>query len=145
MSATIKSLVESGIPVMGHIGTQPQSVNKYGGYIVSGRQPAEKEKLIKDALAVEAAGAFAIVLEKTDKKAAAMAAKAVKIPVIGIGAGPECDGQVLVTYDMLGFFNDFNPRFVRKYESMSDRAVKAMKHFRNDVKSGKFPGKRYSY
>lgn len=145
ISAQIKAIVEIGIPVMGHIGTQPQSVNKYGGYVVSGTTEAEKKELIKNALAIEKAGVFAIVLEKVKTETAAAITEAVKVPVIGIGAGPHCDGQVLVTYDLLGFFEDFNPKFVKKYENMSKKTDVALKKFIKEVKTGKYPGKKNYY
>jgi 3-methyl-2-oxobutanoate hydroxymethyltransferase len=141
----IKSITEIGIPVMGHIGTQPQSVNKYGGYVVSGTTEDEKKELIKNALAVEKAGVFAIVLEKVKAETAAAITKAVKVPTIGIGAGPHCDGQVLVTYDLLGFFEDFNPKFVKKYDNLAKRTITALKKFMKEVKTRKYPGKKNYY
>lgn len=144
-AAQIKAIVDIGIPVVGHIGTQPQSVNKYGGYVVSGATDEEKKELIENALAIEKAGVFAIVLEKVKAETAAAITKAVKVPTIGIGAGPHCDGQVLVTYDLLGFFEDFNPKFVKKYENMSKKTDVAIKKFIKEVKSGKYPGKKNYY
>lgn len=141
----IKAITDIGIPVMGHIGTQPQSVNKYGGYVVSGVTDEEKEKLIKDALAIEKAGVFAIVLEKVKSGTAAAVTKAVKVPVIGIGSGPHCDGQVLVTYDLLGFFPDFNPKFVKKYDNLALKAETAIRKFIKEVKAKKYPGRKNYY
>jgi 3-methyl-2-oxobutanoate hydroxymethyltransferase len=144
-TAQIKAIVDIGIPVMGHIGTQPQSVNKYGGYVVSGSTDEETKELIKNALAIEKAGVFAIVLEKVKAEAAAAITKAVKVPTISIGSGPFCDGQVLVTYDLLGFFEDFNPKFVKKYENLAVKTDKALKKFIKEVKTGKYPGKKNYY
>lgn len=144
-AATIKAMIEIGVPVMGHIGTQPQSVNKYGGYIVSGVSGADKTLLVKDAQALEKAGVFCIVLEKVKAETAAEITKAVSVPTISIGAGPDCDGQVLVTYDLLGFFEDFKPKFVKHYAKLAGATVKALKKFSSDVKTGKYPGKKYYY
>jgi 3-methyl-2-oxobutanoate hydroxymethyltransferase len=144
-AAQIKSIVETGIPVIGHIGTQPQSVNKYGGYVVRGATEDEKKELIKNALAIEKAGVFAMVLEKVKAETAAAITKAVKVPTISIGSGPFCDGQVLVTYDLLGFFEDFNPKFVKKYEKLAQRTDLALKRFIKEVKTGKYPGKKNYY
>ncbi|HDQ25692.1 MAG TPA: 3-methyl-2-oxobutanoate hydroxymethyltransferase [bacterium] len=141
----VKALVDAGIPVMGHIGMQPQSVKKYGGYPVFGRTPAEEKELVEAAKRLEAAGVFSLVIEKTAARAAGAVTKAVKIPVIGIGAGPECDGQVLVTHDMLGFFEDFKPKFVKRYERLAVRAVKAVKRFSEDVRGKKYPRRKYYF
>ena len=141
----IKAVTDIGIPVMGHIGTQPQSVNKYGGYVVSGATPEEKDELIENALSIEKAGVFAIVLEKVKAETAAAITKAVKIPTIGIGAGPHCDGQVLVTYDLLGYFEDFNPKFVKKYENLAVKTEKALKKFIKEVKTKEYPGRKNYY
>ncbi len=141
----VKALVAIGVPVMGHIGLQPQSVNKYGGYPVQGRTEEDKQRLIQEAMQLEKAGVFSIVLEKTEAKTAAEITKAVKVPVIGIGAGPWCDGQVLVTHDMLGAFEDFKPSFVKQYEKIAARTVTAVKKFSADVRGRKFPGKKNYY
>ncbi len=141
----VRSIIEAGMPVMGHIGLQPQSVNKYGGYPVTGKAQAEKEKLLKDASALEKAGVFAIVIEKVKNETAAEITKAVGVPVIGIGSGPKCDGQVLVTHDLLGAFEDFKPGFVKRYEKVAERSKTAVKKFIYDVKSGKYPKKKYYY
>jgi 3-methyl-2-oxobutanoate hydroxymethyltransferase len=145
IAGRIKAMVNIGIPVMGHLGTQPQSVNRYGGYIVSGSTDGEKHELIKNALAIEKAGVFVIVLEKVKAQTAEAVTKAVKVPVIGIGAGVKCDGQVLVTYDLLGMFEDFMPGFVKRYEELGGRARTALKKFIKDVRIGKYPGKKQSY
>ena len=141
----IKAITDIGIPVMGHIGTQPQSVNKYGGYVVSGATPEEGARLIKSAKDIEDAGVFSIVLEKVKSECAAEITSSVKVPTIGIGAGPHCDGQVLVTYDLLGLFEDFNPKFVKKYDNFAARTEKAIKKFIKEVKSSKYPGKKHYY
>ena len=141
----VRALVEMGIPVMGHIGTQPQSVKKYGGYPVSGRTEAEKEVLIKDAAALEKAGVFAIVIEKTESGAAKEITAAVSVPVIGIGSGPYCDGQVLVVHDMLGMYDKFTPKFVKKYADLNSEMKKAFKEYIEEVKSGAFPGPEHSF
>ncbi len=141
----IKALVSIGIPVMGHIGLQPQSVNKYGGYPVQGVSGSDITRLIKEAKAIEEAGAFAIVAEKVLSKTAAVITKSVNIPVIGIGSGPGCDGQVLVTPDLLGAFEDFTPKFVKKYDNVSERSIKALGKFIKDVRNKRFPGRKYYY
>lgn len=145
ISRVVKALTAAGIPVMGHIGMQPQSVKNYGGYPVMATGSGGEGRLIQDAIALETAGAFAVVIEKTPAKAAEAAAKAVKIPVIGIGAGKGCDGQVLVTQDMLGFFEKFTPKFVKKYCSLSASALKGTAAFIRDVRTGKFPLKKHSF
>ncbi|MFP4465946.1 MAG: 3-methyl-2-oxobutanoate hydroxymethyltransferase [Candidatus Goldiibacteriota bacterium] len=141
----VKAVVSMGIPVMGHIGTQPQSVKQYGGYPVSGAAEDDKKRLVQDALALEKAGVFAIVAEKTASKAAKEITKAVSVPVIGIGSGPHCDGQVLVTQDLLGAFQDFKPSFVKRYENTAVKSEKALKAFINDVKNRKYPSKKYYF
>jgi len=145
VAVQVKEIVDMGIPVMGHIGLQPQSVNKYGGYTLQGTTEEEKAKLVKSAIALEKAGVFSIVVEKTKKETTREITKSVSVPVIGIGAGPFCDGQVLVTYDMLGFFEDFTPKFVKKYDNIAGRIKKAVKSFARDVKGKKFPGTKYSF
>ncbi len=141
----IKSLIEIGIPVMGHIGTQPQSVHKYGGYPVSGDNLEERDNLIKTAVQFEKAGVFALVLEKVKAQTSAIITKSVKIPTIGIGSGPWCDGQILVTYDLIGAFPDFTPKFVKKYDNISKRIITSVKKFINDVKTKKFPQKKHYF
>lgn len=141
----IHALIDIGIPVMGHIGTQPQSVNKYGGYPVSGVLHDEKEKLIKTAIELEKAGVFAIVLEKIKSQTAQLITKNVKIPTIGIGSGPWCDGQVLVTHDLIGAFPDFSPKFVKKYDKISERIIIAIKKFIKEVKNKKYPSSKYCF
>ena len=142
---TIRAIVEAGIPVMGHVGLQPQSVNLYGGYRLRGKSEEERRRIIEDAKAVEEAGAFAIVLEKIPSELAKEITETLKIPTIGIGAGPHCDGQVLVFHDMVGLFRDFKPRFVKRYAELGEEAERAVKDFIREVKEGKFPDEEHSY
>jgi len=144
-SEQIKAIVDMGVPVMGHIGLQPQSVNKYGGYALQGVSEEDKERLVKSAVAIEQEGAFSIVVEKTKSETTKEITKSVSIPVIGIGAGPHCDGQVLVTYDMLGIFQDFKPKFVKQYDNLAKRIQKAVKSYASDVREKKFPGQKHSF
>ncbi|MEO2068644.1 MAG: 3-methyl-2-oxobutanoate hydroxymethyltransferase [Desulfurobacteriaceae bacterium] len=141
---TIRALVEAGIPVMGHIGLQPQSVNIYGGYKLRG-VGEEREKLIEDAKAVEEAGAFAVVLEKIPKDLAREITEMLSIPTIGIGAGKYCDGQVLVFHDMVGLFDEFKPKFVKRYAELGKLAKDAVRQYVEEVRSGKFPDEEHSY
>jgi len=141
---TIRALVEAGIPVMGHIGLQPQSVNVYGGYKLRG-VGEEREKLIEDAKAVEEAGAFAVVLEKIPKDLAKEITEMLSIPTIGIGAGKYCDGQVLVFHDMVGLFDEFKPKFVKRYAELGKLAKDAVRQYVGEVRSGKFPDEEHSY
>lgn len=142
---TVKKLVESGIPVMGHIGMLPQSVNLYGGYLVQGTDEKSKEYLIQSAIALEQAGAFSIVIEKVKSSVAADITDKLKIPTIGIGAGPYCDGQILVLNDMLGLFDLFKPKFVRKYSNLKEEIISSVKRYIEDVKSQSFPTKEESF
>jgi 3-methyl-2-oxobutanoate hydroxymethyltransferase len=140
-SEVIRAIVRAGIPVMGHIGLRPQSVLQQGGYRTQGADAAGRKQLLADGRAVEKAGAFAVVLEKTEAATAGALTRALPIPVIGIGAGPHCDGQVLVTYDVLGLFPDFTPPFVKQYARLGDVAKVALVAFDADVRLGKFPEK----
>lgn len=142
---SIKRVLSAGIPVMGHLGLMPQSINKYGTYIVRAQEEEEAEKLISDARLLEEAGCFAIVLEKIPAKLAARVASELSIPIIGIGAGGYVDGQVLVVHDMLGLNNDFSPRFLRRYANLENEMNKAIKHYVSDVKSGDFPNEGEQY
>jgi 3-methyl-2-oxobutanoate hydroxymethyltransferase len=142
---TIKKITESGIPVMGHIGLTPQSIHQFGSYRERGRDKAEAEEIIKDAKAVEEAGAFAIVLEKIPKELACKISGSIKIPTIGIGAGSGCSGQILVTPDMLGLNVDFHPRFVRQYANLAEQIKSAVKNYIDDVKHSQFPAEEESY
>ncbi len=148
LAETVRRLVEIGIPVMGHLGLMPQSINKYGSYKTRGEDKEEAEQILKDALILEKAGAFAIVLEKIPASLGKKVTKRLKIPTIGIGAGPYCDGQVLVTHDMLGWVDPDKhamPRFVRKYMNLSDDMKNAFQRFIKDVRTNKFPSKKESY
>jgi 3-methyl-2-oxobutanoate hydroxymethyltransferase len=140
-SDVIRGIVRAGIPVMGHIGLRPQSVVQQGGYRTQGTDAAGRRQLLADGRAVEKAGAFALVIEKTDGAAAGAVTRALRIPVIGCGSGPACDAQVLVTYDVLGLFPDFTPPFVKQYARLGDAAKIAMTAFDLDVRLGKFPGR----
>lgn len=140
----IQRLTAIGVPVMGHLGLTPQSVNTLGGYRVQGRGEAG-EKLLADALALQEAGAYALVLEMVPKDLAARVSKALEIPVIGIGAGAGCDGQVLVSVDMLGFNPGFKPKFLRIFDDLGTRADKAVKTYIEDVRARKFPGEEHSW
>ncbi len=142
---TIKALVEIGIPVMGHVGLTPQSLNTFGGYRVQGRNAEERKRIIRDAIAVEQAGAFSIVLEGIPMDLAKEITERLKIPTIGIGAGPDCDGQVLVLHDMLGIFDDFQPTFVKRYANLKELALKAISEYADEVKKGIFPDEKHSY
>ncbi len=135
----------AGIPVMGHLGLTPQSIHQFGGYQPRGATPEEARTLIRDAKALEQAGAFAIVLEKIPATLARRITKSVSIPTIGIGAGVHCDGQILVTPDMLGLYEDFHPRFVRQYAAMADDTRLAVGKYVEDVKGRGFPGTKESY
>ncbi len=142
---SIKRVLSAGIPVMGHLGLMPQSINKYGTYVVRAQEEEEAEKLIRDAKLLEEAGCFAIVLEKIPSKLAAKVTAELSIPIIGIGAGGDVDGQVLVVHDMLGLNNDFSPRFLRRYANLEKTMDKAIKHYVSDVKSGDFPNETEQY
>ncbi|MDB3977113.1 3-methyl-2-oxobutanoate hydroxymethyltransferase [Flavobacteriaceae bacterium] len=142
---SVKRILNAGIPVMGHLGLTPQSIYKFGTYTVRAKEDAEAEALIQDALLLEKAGCFAIVLEKVPAKLAKEVAQSLTIPVIGIGAGNEVDGQVLVTHDMLGMTHEFNPRFLRRYLDMYQEMTTAFKNYSTDVKSGDFPNDTEQY
>lgn len=145
MESTIRALVEDGIPVMAHIGLQPQSVEKDGGYKVKGKTEAEIHRLIEDAKAVERAGAFAVVIEGTIEDAAQRITQSISIPTIGIGASVECDGQILVTEDMLGMLSGHTPKFAKKYANLSEHIVGAVQAYAGDVRSRQFPTDQYIY
>lgn len=141
IASTIEFLTNRGIPVMAHIGLMPQHFNNYGGFSTQGKTDKQKQKILADAKAVSAAGAFAIVIEGVPEKVADEVANASQVPTIGIGASGNCDGQILVTEDMAGLFTDFTPKFVKKYGNLSEVLTDAVKDYANDVKSGKFPSK----
>ncbi|MAQ31358.1 MAG: 3-methyl-2-oxobutanoate hydroxymethyltransferase [Flavobacteriales bacterium] len=142
---SIKRIIDSGVPVMGHLGLTPQSIYKFGTYSVRAKQKEEAEKLKSDAIKLEKAGCFAIVAEKIPAKLAAEITKSVNIPIIGIGAGSKVDGQVLVMHDMLGLNNEFNPRFLRRYADLTKIVNTAVSEYIHDVKNKKFPNKSEEY
>ena len=141
----VAALTKIGIPVMGHLGMTPQSVHRFGGYKVQGKEKREADTLVEDARALEAAGAFAIVLEAIPAGVAKRVTETLTIPTIGIGAGPHCDGQVLVLYDLLGLFDDFVPKFVRPYAHLKADALQALRRFKEEVEQNKFPSDSESY
>jgi 3-methyl-2-oxobutanoate hydroxymethyltransferase len=141
----VAAMTSIGIPVMGHLGMTPQSVHRYGGYKVQGRESDHALVLLNDAKALEAAGAFAIVLEAIPAELAKTITEQVAIPTIGIGAGPHCDGQVLVLYDLLGLFDEFVPKFVRPYAHLKADALQALRRYKEEVEQGKFPNDSESY
>jgi len=142
---TVARIVRAGIPVMGHLGLMPQSIHKYGTYQVRATTDEEAEELRRDARLLEDAGAFAIVLEKIPRELAAEVSASLSIPIIGIGAGRECDGQILVTHDMLGICTRFQPRFVRRYADLAQDMVRAFGRYVGDVKTREFPAAEESY
>ena len=142
---SVNRILSAGIPVMGHLGLTPQSIYKFGTYVVRAKEMDEAQQLIEDAKLLEAAGCFAIVLEKIPAELATEVAKAVRIPIIGIGAGNGVDGQVLVVHDMLGINNEFNPRFLRKYHNLYQEMLESFQRYIEDVKSGDFPSNDESY
>ena len=142
---SIKRILTAGIPVMGHLGLTPQSIYKFGTYGVRAKGDEEAERLISDALELQESGCFAIVLEKIPADLAKMVSDRLDIPTIGIGAGPHCDGQVLVLHDMLGITKDFSPRFLRRYADLGDAVDNAVKQYITDVRSGDFPNDEESY
>jgi 3-methyl-2-oxobutanoate hydroxymethyltransferase len=141
----VARMTAAGIPVMGHLGLTPQSIHQFGSYQARGRDQEEAEQIYRDALALEQAGAFAIVLEKIPATLARRITSALRIPTIGIGAGPWCDGQILVYTDMLGLTVDFHPRFVRRYENLHERITNAVRRFSEDIRRGDFPNDQESY
>jgi 3-methyl-2-oxobutanoate hydroxymethyltransferase len=145
MANQVASITSIGIPVMGHIGMTPQSIHRYGGYKVQGKEADQALLLLEDAKALEAAGAFAIVLEAIPAGLAKTITERLSIPTIGIGAGPHCDGQVLVLYDLLGLFDDFVPKFVKPYAHLKADALQALCRYKEEVEQGKFPSESESY
>jgi 3-methyl-2-oxobutanoate hydroxymethyltransferase len=145
MAATVQALVEVGIPVMGHLGLTPQSVHALGGYRVQGREAVQAERLMEDARLVEEAGACAIVLELIPSALARQVSAALTIPTIGIGAGPGCDGQVLVLQDMLGLNESFAPKFLKKYAELAGVVRKAASGFAGEVRAGTYPADDHSF
>ena len=141
----IKAIVEASIPVMAHLGLTPQSVNAFGGFKVQGKDEEAARSLIEQAKAVEAAGAFAVVLECIPAKLAELITKSISIPTIGIGAGTGCDGQVLVYQDMLGLYSDFTPKFVKRYAEIGPQMENAIEDYISEVKSGAFPAAEHTF
>ncbi|MEO0069880.1 MAG: 3-methyl-2-oxobutanoate hydroxymethyltransferase [candidate division WOR-3 bacterium] len=142
---TVFRLVGYGIPVMGHLGLTPQAVHKLGGYRLQARKPEDQERLLKDAIELQKAGCFALVLEKVPKEVAKRVTMELKIPTIGIGAGPHCDGQVLVLQDMLGFFDEPRFKFVKRYAEIGEAVRQAVMSYVADVRAGRFPGEEHSF
>ena len=141
----IKAIVDAGIPVVGHVGLTPQSIHALGGYRVQGRGDDGRQKLIDDALAVQEAGAFMLVLEMVPAHLSAELKRLLHIPTIGIGAGVDCDGQVLVCNDLLGFDSSFQPRFVKRFAELEQPMISAIEHYVNEVRSGQFPTEAHSF
>ncbi len=145
ISELVRKLVMYGIPVMGHIGLTPQSVNVFGGYKIQGKTKESQERILDDALALEDAGVYSIVLEGMPEELAAKITEKLSIPTIGIGAGRFCDGQILVIQDMLGLNEDFNPKFVKRFSNLSEEIKKAVFKYSEEVKNGSFPGKEHTF
>ena len=145
MAETVLALVRVGIPVMGHIGLTPQSVNQLGGYRIQGRDRAAADRMHSDARSLEEAGASSLVLELVPAPLATEVSRAIAIPTIGIGAGPGCDGQVLVLHDMLGLNEDFAPKFLKKYAGLAGSVREAARCFAEEVRAGRYPGKEHSF
>ena len=145
VAESIQRIVSAGIPVQGRLGLPPQSIYKFGTYTVRAKEEAEAAQLLKDAKAIEAAGCFSVVFEKIPADLAAKVSAELSIPTIGIGAGPDCDGQVLVLHDMLGITKDFSPRFLRRYADLGESIDGAVKQYITDVQSGEFPNADESY
>lgn len=142
---SVTRILSAGVPVMGHLGLTPQSIYKFGTYTVRAKEEQEAKKLMEDALLLEEVGCFALVLEKIPSKLAKQVAEGLRIPVIGIGAGPAVDGQVLVTHDLLGITKEFKPRFLRRYADLNDLMTKAVNEYITDVKSRDFPSPEEAY
>ncbi len=145
MADTVRAIVNAGIPVMGHLGLTPQSVSKLGGYRVQGRTAAAAQNLLQDAVALEEAGCYAIVLEAVPAPVAEAVSQRLSVPTIGIGAGLGCDGQVLVYHDMLGLFDRFRPKFVKEYANLRQIILAGLTEFREDVLARRFPGDEHTY
>jgi len=142
---SVRRIISAGIPVMAHLGLTPQSIYKFGTYSVRAKEEAEAEKLRSDARLLQDAGCFALVLEKIPATLAGEVSKSLQIPTIGIGAGPQCDGQVLVMHDMLGINTEFKPRFLRQYLDLHTQITGAVKQYIEDVRSNDFPNANESY
>ena len=144
-AATIEGLVKMGVPVMGHVGLTPQSVHQFGGYRIQGRGEADARAILDDAMAVEQAGAFAVVLEGIPVQLAREITQRVSIPTIGIGAGMHCDGQILVVHDMLGLFDDFTPKFVKRYANLKETIGGAVRSYMEEVRTEAFPAEEHTF
>jgi 3-methyl-2-oxobutanoate hydroxymethyltransferase len=145
IAGTVRKLIGIGIPVMGHIGLTPQSIHKFGGYKLQGSTRSEASRLLREARFLASLGCFSIVLEKIPANLARRITGRVNIPTIGIGAGVHCDGQILVLQDMLGLFEDFTPKFVKKYADLGPQIRRAVAAYRQEVKSGSYPDKKHSF
>lgn len=142
---TVQAIVKAGIPVQGHIGLTPQTASALGGFKMQGRDAMAAKKIIDDAKALEEAGVFSMILEAVPAPLGRLVAEAVRVPVIGIGAGPDVDGQVLVTHDMIGLFDKFVPKFVKQYAQIRQNILEAMAQYKGDVQGGAFPGPEHSF
>jgi len=145
IATRIQAMTRAGIPVMAHLGFTPQSVNTLGGFRVQGRAPGDQERMVEEARRVESAGAFSVVLELVPTAVAKAVTAAVQIPTIGIGAGPDCDGQVLVLYDLLGLNDRFKPKFLRRYAELAGDVRSAVGRFADDVRGGRYPDTEHSF
>lgn len=141
----VRALTDNGIPVLGHIGLTPQSIKTFGSYKIQGKLQGDAERLVNDAKTLEKAGAFSIVLECLPAALGKKITQSVKIPTIGIGAGPDCDGQILVIHDLLGLFDDFTPKFVKRYATLGSEMRKAVKEYTKEVTSSRFPAEEHCY
>ena len=144
-AATIEALVKMGVPVMGHVGLTPQSVHQFGGYRIQGRGEADARAILDDAMAVEQSGAFAVVLEGIPVQLAREITQRVSIPTVGIGAGMHCDGQILVMHDMLGLFDDFTPKFVKRYANLKETVGGAVRSYMEEVRTAAFPAEEHTF
>jgi 3-methyl-2-oxobutanoate hydroxymethyltransferase len=145
VAPTVAAIVGAGIPVLGHVGLTPQSIHKMGGYKAQGRTAQAARRLLEDALILEEAGCFAVVLEAIPDRVAELISQKITIPTIGIGAGPSCDGQVLVSHDLLGLFDRFTPKFVKKYANLHAEMVRAFGEYKQEVGSHHFPSEAHAY
>jgi 3-methyl-2-oxobutanoate hydroxymethyltransferase len=145
VAETVRLLVDAGIPVMGHLGLTPQSINQLGGYKVQGKTPAAAVRLLNDAMALQEAGAYAIVLETVPVHVARAITEKLDIPTIGIGAGPDCDGQVQVWHDLLGLYSDFVPKHAKQYATLAGTITEAIRSYANEVRAGAFPTEKESF
>lgn len=145
MAETVRAIVNTGIPVMGHIGLTPQSINRLGGFKTQGRDAATAKQLLDDAAALEQAGAFAVLLEAIPDRVAQLIHERAGVPIIGIGAGPHCHGQLLIVHDLLGLFEKFMPRFAKRYTNLSEVIGKAFEEYKKEVEAGAFPGPEHCW